>query len=98
MLRSTLSSSTTLGSSSDAPLLCLVLCFFGGSLGSDSPRLHVTRAFERLFGQVERGAIVVEEREVVIITGNPGVPRDNPYPTWTKPVPVYTGTGFCGFG
>ena len=58
-----LSSTTTLGSSSDAPLLCLVLRFFGGSLGSDSLRLHVTRAFERLFGRVERGAIVVEERE-----------------------------------
>ena len=35
---------------------------------------------------------------LVIVAGNPGVPRDNPYPTRTKPVPVYTGTGFCGFG
>ena len=31
---------------------------------------------------------------VVIITGNPGVPRDNPYPTRH----FYMGTGFCGFG
>ena len=35
-------------------------------------------------------------RGVVIVAGNPGVPRDNLYPTRTKPVPVYMGTGFCG--
>ena len=35
-------------------------------------------------------------QDLVIVAGNPGVPRDNLYPTRTKPVPVYTGTGFCG--
>ena len=30
---------------------------------------------------------------VVIVTGNPGVPRHDPYPTRDKPVPVATGTG-----
>ena len=60
-LRSTFPSSPSLGSSSDPPLLFRVLRLFGGSLGSDSPRLRVAWAFGR---RVERGAIVVESRRV----------------------------------
>ena len=44
------------------------------------------------------GLLHHNEKTIVIVTGNPGVPRDNPYPTRAKPVPVYTGTGFCGYG
>lgn len=64
-LRSTSPSSSALDSSSDPPLLCLVLRLFGGSLGSDSPRLRVAWAFERLLGRVERGAMVVEMKGAV---------------------------------
>ena len=45
---------------SSDPLLCRVLRFFGGTLGSDSPRFRVIGALERLLGRVERGAIDVE--------------------------------------
>ena len=56
-------SSSTMRSSSDAPLLCRVLRFLGGSLGSDCPRFRVAGAFER--GRVVRGAMKLrrESRE-----------------------------------
>ena len=63
-LHSTLLSFPAGRSSSDAPLLFLVLHFLGGSLGSDSPCLRVTWAFAWLFGWVERGAMVVDKRGV----------------------------------
>src|ERR1700678_3526206 len=49
-LGSTSSSTPALRSSSEPPLLCRVLRFLGGLLGSDSPLLRVTGAF-RLFGR-----------------------------------------------
>jgi hypothetical protein len=64
----TLVSSSTLRSSSEF-LLCLVLRFLGGSLGSESPRLRVTWAFERLFGRFERGAIMVEKKSGLLGRG-----------------------------
>jgi hypothetical protein len=63
-LGSTLLSSPPMRSSSDAPRLRLVWRFLGGALGSDSPRLRVTLTLARLFGRVERGAMVVENRSV----------------------------------
>jgi hypothetical protein len=63
-LGSTLLSSPPMRSSSDAPRLRLVRRFLGGALGSDSPRLRVTLTLARLFGRVERGAMVVENRSV----------------------------------
>ena len=34
----------------------------------------------------------------MIVAGNPGVPRDNLYPTRTKPIPIYTGMVSAGMG
>ena len=62
-LRSMLTVSWAMLSSSVPPLLCRVFCFLGGSFGSDSPRLHVTGALERELGRVERGAMVVKMRK-----------------------------------
>ena len=62
-LTSSPSPSMRSSSTSDPPLLCRVLRFLGGSLGSDSPRFRVTGALERLCGRVVRGAMVVEGRD-----------------------------------